>query len=67
MTIKLEPTPDQVFDWVSALGCADSVLRDLAEKPDTNGLFKLMLRNFASSLREIQAEITTQHNEQVKG
>jgi hypothetical protein len=62
--VKINATPDQIVDWASALGAADSLLRDLAQRPDTNGIMGAMARSWARSLREIQAELTRAHNEE---
>lgn len=59
-----ERTPDQWADLVGMLGAADSIFRDLAQQPDTNGLFRLMLQKWARTAVELQTEITEKYNEE---
>lgn len=63
-------TPDQVHDWVSALGAADSCLRDLASHPEqlvggekVPKIFRDLMRDQATALRSLQAELTRAYNE----
>lgn len=60
--MKIEMTPEQLADRVAMLGAADSLFRDLAAKPETNGLFRLMLRRWATDARELQAALTEAFN-----
>lgn len=53
---------DQLTDLLRLLGAAEPLFRDIASKPDTPGVYRQLLNEYADTSVALRAEIVRQAN-----